>query len=81
VPRNGGYYSAAADTGYRDGVEAGRDDARDRRRYDPVRTKRYREGDHDYNNRYGSRDAYKRDYRAAFEQGYRDGYQGSGRRF
>jgi hypothetical protein len=80
VPRNGGYYSAAADTGYRDGVEAGRDDARDRRRYDPVRTKRYREGDHDYNNRYGSRDAYKRDYRAAFEQGYREGY-GGGRRF
>jgi len=79
VPRNGGYYSAAADVGYRDGLAAGRDDARDRRRYDPLRTKRYREGDHDYDNRYGSRDAYKRDYRAAFEQGYREGY-GGGRR-
>lgn len=79
VPR-GGYYSAAQDVGYRDGVEAGRNDARDRRRYDPVRTKRYRDGDHDYNNRYGSRDEYKREYRAAFEQGYRDGYQGVNRR-
>jgi hypothetical protein len=80
VPRNGGYSSAATDIGYRDGLEAGRDDARDRRQYDPVRAKRYREGDHEYNNRYGSRDAYKRDYRAAFEQGYRDGYQNRGAR-
>ena len=81
VPRNGGgSYSPAAQVGYRDGLDAGRDDARDRRAYDPVRTRRYRDGDHDYNNRYGSRDAYKREYRAAFEQGYREGYQGS-RRF
>ena len=42
------------------------------------RTRRYRDGDHDYNNRYGSRDAYKREYRAAFEQGYREGYRGRG---
>ena len=66
--------SAAADTGYRDGIEAGRNDARDRNRFDPVRAKRYREGDHDYNGRYGSRDDYKREYRAAFEQGYREGF-------
>jgi hypothetical protein len=83
VPRGtyGGYgYSPAAQTGYRDGLEEGQKDARDRRAFDPVRTKRYREGDHDYNNRYGSRDEYKREYRTAFEQGYRDGY-GNGRRF
>ena len=80
VPRNGGYSSAAYQVGYRDGVDAGRDDARGRRAYDPVRTRRYRDGDHDYNSRYGSRDAYKREYRAAFEQGYREGYQGSGTR-
>ena len=69
------YVSPAAQNGYRDGVEAGRDDARDHDRYDPVRAKRYREGDHDYHDRYGSRDEYKREYRAAFQQGYRDGYQ------
>ena len=73
-PNRGVLRSVAADIGYRDGIEAGRDDARDRHRFDPARAKRYREGDHDYNSRYGSRDAYKRDYRAAFEQGYREGY-------
>ena len=66
--------SQAAAVGYRDGVEAGRDDARDHDRYDPIRAKRYREGDHDYNSRYGSRDEYAREYRAAFEQGYKEGY-------
>jgi hypothetical protein len=76
VPR--GSVSQAGQIGYRDGLEAGRNAARSRERYDPVRAKRYREGDHDYNNRYGSRDEYKREYRAAFEQGYREGY-GRGR--
>jgi len=74
--RPGGVYrSPAADNGRRDGFEAGRNDARDRNRYDPVRPKRYREGDHDYDNRYGSRDAYQREYRAAFQQGYEQGYR------
>jgi len=74
-PSNRGVYrSPAAENGYRDGLEAGRDDARDGDRFDPVRTSRYRSGDHNYDSRYGSRDAYKRDYRAAFEQGYREGY-------
>ena len=77
-PNRGVYRSPAADNGYRDGFEAGRDDARDGDRYDPVRTSRYRSGDHNYDGRYGSRDVYKRDYRAAFEQGYREGY-GRGR--
>ena len=68
--------STAADVGYRDGFEAGRDDANDRRAFDPRRSRRYRAGDHDYNDRYGSRDEYKRQYRAAFEQGYEEGYRG-----
>jgi len=70
----GGFRSPAAENGYRDGIEAGRSDARDRERFDPIRAKRYREGDHDYDSRYGSREDYKREYRAAFEQGYREGY-------
>lgn len=72
--QRGGYVSVAARSGYRDGIEAGRSDARHRERFDPVRAKRYREGDRDYDRRYGPRDDYKRDYRAAFEQGYREGY-------
>jgi hypothetical protein len=74
-PSNRGVFrSPAADVGYRDGLDAGRNDARDRDRFDPVRAKRYRDGDHDYDSRYGPREEYKREYRAAFEQGYRDGY-------
>jgi hypothetical protein len=71
--------SPAAQVGYRDGFEAGRDDADDRRAFDPQRSRRYRDGDHEYNDRYGSRDEYKREYRAAFQQGYGEGFRG-GRR-
>lgn len=72
----GGYYgSSASNSGYRDGLEAGRDDARAGRSFDPRRPKRYREGDHDYTSRDGSREDYKRDYRAAFQQGYEQGYR------
>jgi len=75
-PGNGRAYSSpAARLGYRDGLEAGRDDANDRGSYDPRRSKRYRDGDRDYDNRYGSRDQYKQDYRAAFVQGYEEGYR------
>jgi hypothetical protein len=76
APRGGyGYQSPAAQNGYRDGLEAGRHDAHDGNRFDPIRAKRYREGDHDYNSRYGPRDDYQRDYRAAFQQGYEQGYR------
>lgn len=65
----------AYDNGFRDGVDAGRDDARHHRPFDPIRAKRYREGDHDYDRRYGSRNDYQREYRAAFQQGYEQGYR------
>jgi hypothetical protein len=73
------YSSPAAANGFRDGFAQGRDDARDRRRFDPVRASRYRAGDHDYSGRYGPRDEYKREYRNGFQQGYEQGYRG-GRR-
>ena len=65
----GSYGAIAQQNGYRDGLEAGRKDARDRERFDPVRAKRYREGDHDYHDRYGSRDEYKRAYRIGVRTG------------
>jgi hypothetical protein len=74
VPR-----SPAAQVGYRDGFDAGRDDANSRRAFEPQRSRRYRDGDHDYDSRYGSRDDYKREYRSAFQQGYEEGFRG-GRR-
>jgi len=72
--RPGIYQSPAAQIGYRDGLEVGRDDARNRESYDPVRSKRYRSADHDYDRAYGSKDQYKDEYRQAFERGYADGY-------
>ena len=74
-PSAGRYSSPAAQMGYRDGLEAGRNDARDRDRYDPARSDRYRSGDRDYNGRYGTREAYMREYRAAFQQGYEQGFR------
>ena len=81
--RQGGYGSAgnyasspAAQNGYRDGYEQGRNDARGGSRFDPVGARRYRSGDQDYDRRYGSRDDYKREYRAAFQTGYEQGYRG-----
>jgi hypothetical protein len=72
----GGYVSPAGENGFRDGLEQGREDSRDRKAFDPRRAKRYREGDHDYDSRYGSRDAYKRDYRNGFQRGYEQGFRG-----
>ena len=68
--------SAAADNGYRDGLQEGERAARSGDRFDPVREKRYREGDHGYDRQWGSRDEYARDYRAAFQRGYEAGYRG-----
>jgi len=69
------YRSPAADNGYQDGLKEGRKDGRDGNRFDPRRESRYRSGDHGYEREYGSRDAYTRDYRAAFEDGYDRGYR------
>jgi len=74
VPR-GGYGSSAAQYGFDEGYQKGREDARDGDRYDPVRQKWYREGDRHYNSRYGSRDQWKNEYRQAFRQGYDQGYR------
>jgi hypothetical protein len=71
------YTSPAADSGYRDGLEAGRKDARNRERFAPERSGRYRSADHDYDRRYGSKDDYKREYRVAFQRGYEDGFTGA----
>ncbi|HEY3042621.1 MAG TPA: hypothetical protein VGJ39_01265, partial [Vicinamibacterales bacterium] len=71
------YASPAAESGYRDGLEAGRKDARNRKRFAPERAGRYRSADHNYDRRYGSKDDYRREYRVAFERGYEDGFTGA----
>jgi hypothetical protein len=75
--RGGGYAyrSPAAEHGFREGYERGREAARDRDRHDPARERWYRDGDRHYNSRYGSRDQWKQEYRDAFRQGYDRGYR------
>lgn len=74
-PNRNGINSVPYDNGYRDGLEKGREDARDRDSFDPVRHGWYRSGDRGYNSRYGSRDTYKLTYRDGFEAGYEQGYR------
>ena len=75
-----GATSVPFDNGYRDGLEKGREDARDRDSYDPVRHSWYRSGNRGYDSRYGTRDAYKLTYRDGFEAGYEQAYRGGNNR-
>jgi hypothetical protein len=78
-PNPGVFGSRAADAGYRDGMQAGQNDSRHRNPFNPQRSSQYRSADHDYDRRYGNKDEYQRDYRAAFERGYADGFATRGR--
>ena len=74
----GGSYElrqTALNAGYNEGAKAGRNDRRSGR-YDPTRSSAYRNAMKDYNSRMGDRYAYQQYFRAAFENGYADGYRG-----
>jgi hypothetical protein len=74
----GGSYElrqTALNAGYNEGNKAGRNDRRSGR-YDPTRSSAYRNASKDYNSRMGDRYAYQQYFRAAFENGYSDGYNG-----
>jgi len=76
---NGNYGGSAAygayQNGVSDGYQKGLDDVHDRRNPDVTRQKWYRSGDHDYNGNYGSKDAYRVEYRRGFEEGYNRAYR------
>jgi hypothetical protein len=72
--------SVAGIHGYRDGYDQGRSDAVDGDRRDPIRARRYREGDNGWDRRELSLEEYKRLYRNAFVEGYEEGYRDSRRR-
>ena len=57
----------AYQNGASDGYQKGLDDVQDRKSPDVTRQKWYRSGDHDYNSNYGSKDAYRVEYRRGFE--------------
>jgi hypothetical protein len=68
-------FDVATQQGYSDGYEAGLDDARDGRRFDPVGERRYRSADRGYNSSYGPRERYKTNYRTGFLSGYEAAYE------
>jgi hypothetical protein len=77
-PNYGGSYElrqTALNAGYNEGNRAGRNDRRSGR-YDPTRSSAYRNASKDYNSRMGDRYAYQQYFRAAFENGYSDGFNG-----
>ena len=73
-------YNAAYPNGVNDGIEKGREDARKRRSFDPLRHEWYRDGERHYKSEYGSRQQYKNVYREGFKEGYERGYRELGYR-
>jgi hypothetical protein len=64
----------ARQNGVSDGYKKGLDDLNERKYPDVNRQKWYRNGDHDYDSRYGSKDTYRVEYRRGFEEGYNRAY-------
>lgn len=73
-------FDLAFRNGEEDGYKEGLHDGEHGDRFDPVREKRFRSGDHGYDRRYGPKELYKDRYRDGFRRGYEDGYQ-DGRRY
>jgi hypothetical protein len=77
---NDGVYDRARtpayETGFRDGLQRGREDVSRRNSYDLNRHSWYRSADRGYENRYGARQDYERWYRDGFEAGYSQAYRG-----
>ncbi len=66
----------ASRTGYHDGYQVGYDDGRDRDRFEPRNSRRYRAADHGYRrDLYISRDYFADLYRRGFIGGYEAGYR------
>lgn len=74
---NYGAFQNGASDGYRKALE----DIDDRKYPDVARHKWYRSGDHDYDKAYGSKEAYKVEYRRGFEEGYNRAFREGRRRY
>ncbi|HEX6626141.1 MAG TPA: hypothetical protein VF064_20650 [Pyrinomonadaceae bacterium] len=66
----------ALNAGYNEGIEEGRNDRRRGERFNFADEGDYRNASKDYNSRFGNRALYQRYFRAGFENGYRDGWNG-----
>ncbi len=65
----------ARQNGVADGYKKGLDDVNDRKTPDVSRQKWYRNGDHEYDSRYGTKEIYRVEYRRGFEEGYNRAYR------
>ncbi len=75
----GGSYQlrqTALNAGYNEGIEEGRRDRNRGERFSFTDESDYRSATRDYSSRLGSRALYQRYFRAGFENGYRDGWNG-----
>lgn len=79
--RNGGYGGLygngarqARDIGYADGRQLGERDRRTGHSYRYFQHDRYKDGDRGYDRSFGDKETYRRLYRSAFEEGYREGW-------
>jgi hypothetical protein len=66
----------ALNAGYNEGIKEGRNDRRRGDRFNFTDESDYRSATKDYSSRLGSRALYQRYFRAGFENGYRDGWNG-----
>ena len=69
-----GYSDVARNTGYRDGLEKGANDARQAKSFSLDRHDAYKDADHGYRDSFRNKNAYKQTYRDAFRRGYQVGY-------
>jgi hypothetical protein len=74
-----GYSDVALDTGYRDGLQAGRQDLAQRKDFHPDKHDAYEDADHGYQKNYGDKNRYKEQYRKGFVRGYEDAFNRLGR--
>jgi hypothetical protein len=66
----------ALNAGYNNGIQEGRRDRQRNERFNFADESDYRKATEDYSSRLGSRALYQRYFRAGFENGYRDGWNG-----
>jgi len=71
---NWSYQDVATDTGYRDGLQAGLSDLRQRKDFKPEKHDAYEDAKHGYRKNYGDKQLYKEQYRKAFLRGYEDAF-------
>jgi hypothetical protein len=75
---NWSYADVAFDTGYRDGLSAGRHDFTEKKDYRPEKHDAYEDGDHGYRKSYGTKEQYKEQYRKGFLRAYEDAFNRRG---